>query len=117
MNDYFKAHRARMQSVSDTLRDLAVKLKERGCDLYASSNPIILFMLIEKDGKHVWLSFEEVPYSWSLRVSIKPSRENGSGYTIKTIHGTELPFTIDQIIESIIGEYNAKKDHFYLVKL
>jgi hypothetical protein len=101
MSDYFTAYRNRLKNNHETFVNVSNQLKENGCEVYAPKDGFINFIKVIKDGKHVILGFTEVPYRWYLSVSTEPKPKGGSGYTIKEIHGTENPFTIEDIMSSM----------------
>ena len=84
METYFDSYFKRMSLVHTELNELGKSLKQLGCEVFVPKNGLIKFIKVFKDDKHLIVGFSEVPYHWYLQICYKPSKENGSGKTIKT---------------------------------
>jgi hypothetical protein len=101
MNDFFTAYKERMWRVHRILHDLSGELKREGMRCMANKDPLIKFILIlDEDRKeHCIVGFADVPYRWYVGIKIKPSKEFGSGYTLMTDFGNELPWDAAYILK------------------
>jgi len=101
------------------LKQLAIELKEKGCKVMASNSGLISFIKVFKDDKHVVYGFGEVPYHWYLQGCLKPSKELGSGYTIKTIHDAEHKTDAETILYHMVKNPDVKNftEPTYLTEL
>lgn len=110
MEDYFTAYRRRREKVNKELEYLAEKLLELGHTIYKPKKPNITFIIVVKGQKQATVSFEEVPYRWTINISIKPNRDTGSGYNQKTRY--EGLFTLKEVVESL-RDYNGNIEEFH----
>lgn len=110
MEDYFTAYRRRREKVNKELEYLAEKLLELGHTIYKPNKPNITFIVVVKGQKQATIGFEEVPYRWTINISIKPNRDTGSGYNQKTKY--EGLFTLEEVVESL-RDYNGNIEDFH----
>ena len=120
---YFEHYSQRMTAISNALLALANDFKSNGYDVWVSGikdNRKTMFMVVCTDDKHLVFGFSEVPYRWYVQANIKPSKENGSGYTVN-----EWGYTTTDKIPSMIeiSEYfrpnyeGMKKQYSHLTKI
>lgn len=110
MKSYFEAYKERLVRNDIELRSLAESLKNSGYEIfiYCSDNNKLLsgFKVFDSTlTKSCYVSFNEVPYRWTVSIPIKPSK-NDSSYTAKTSFGGEnscLDFTVEDIAPCVIG--------------
>lgn len=118
MKTYLEAYMERMERNHNMLMGLANELKDKGYTVFANgkTDRFVSLLHIVKDGKHIAFGFSEVPYRWYAGASIPPSREHGSGYTVKEWFDVEsLPDT-EEIIASMRSDYKGQKhDQSYMV--
>lgn len=96
MKTYFEAYSERMERVDKMLKGLALNFIDRGCTIYKpKGDRLIKFISVfHENGNHLTIGFAEVPYRWYASISFKPSKENGSGRTLKEWDNVEtLPDT------------------------
>lgn len=105
--EYMEAYRQRMVRNHNTFLALAKELKAKGCKVLMPEGEIG-FIKILKDGMHVILSFNEVPYRWSLEMDYKPSKERGSGRTLESNHDHENTYSADYIIGKMAPNPDVK---------
>lgn len=110
MEDYFTAYRRRREKVNEELEYLAKRLAELGYTVYKPKEPNITFIVVVRGQKQATVSFEEVPYRWTINISIKPNRDTGSGYNQKTKY--EGLFTLEEVVESL-RDYNGNIEDFH----
>lgn len=108
MMEYMEAYRQRMVRNHNTFLGLAGELKAKGCKVLASDREEIGFIKAIKDGRHVSLAFEEVPYCWSLGIDFKPSKAHGSGRTLESRCIDENPFTAEYMIGKMLPNPDMK---------
>lgn len=101
MKTYFEAYRERMQNVNNELLQIADQLTSKGFEVYYAKDGLISFIHVQNADKHIIFGFTDVPYRWYLSYNITPSKEHGSGKTLKEIATTENPFTIGDIIKAM----------------
>lgn len=101
MKTYLECYRERLIRNNDTFIGIAAQLKERGCQVYVPKDQLISFIYAEKDSKHIYFGFAEVPYHFYLSYNIDYKLNQGSGRTLKEIYSTENPFSIEDILNSL----------------
>lgn len=115
---YFEAYRERMLSNNDKLLELGQAIKNLGfrVEIRNGDKKINSFTVYNQEKTEgVRVQFNEVPYRFSFEYDIKPSRENGSGYTGKEfyVNDFEIPFTIDDVIKEMKPMYIDKRFEHY----
>lgn len=110
MIDYITAYLQRRERVNKELECLAEKLVELGHTVYKPKAPNITFIVVVKGQKQATVSFEEVPYRWTINISIKPNEDTGSSYNQKTKYGSL--FTLEEVVESL-RDYNGNIEDFH----
>ncbi len=108
MKTYLEAYGERLKRNNDTFVKIAEELKSNGCQVFAPKNQLINSIKVFRDDSHVILGFGEIPYNWYLQICLKPSKEHGSGRTIKEIHTEENPFTLEQILGAMVANPQVK---------
>jgi hypothetical protein len=117
MKTYFDAYNERLIRNDNELRSLAESLKNSGYEIfiYGNDNKLLSgFKVFDSTlTKSCYVSFSEVPYSWTVSIPIKPSK-NGSSYTAITSYGGEnscLDFTVEDIAPCVIGFVDERFDN------
>ena len=100
-NDYFSAYRSRMEVNNAYFLEVAKELTEAGYDVYIPKDGLISFICVEKDNKHLYFGFTDVPYRWYLSYNINYKLGNGSGRTLKTEFDYNSPFTAADVISNM----------------
>lgn len=107
---YFEEYSERMTSNNDKLLQLGQQIKDLGFIVQIRNNEkkVNSFTVYNQEKTMgVRVQFNEVPYRFSFEYDIKPSRENGSGYTGKEfyVNDFEIPFTIADVIDEMKPMY------------
>lgn len=99
---YMEAYIARRKNNHAVLMEVAKELKLHGCEVYSTKwrsekqDGYRKYILAVKDGKRIYIGFNEVPYGWyanatcSAREELRFLDEN---------HGYTFPYTIDEIMQ------------------
>jgi L-rhamnose mutarotase len=100
MKDYFDAYKERRQAVHDELMSKAKILTNLGYTVYMPKNEMITFIKVidETHSTQCAVMWEEVPCRWIINISIVPSKEKGSSFSL-----TEQmePYSARQIIKAM----------------
>jgi hypothetical protein len=117
MKSYFEAYKERLVRNDIELRSLAESLKNSGYEIfiYGNDNKLLSgFKVFDSTlTKCCYVSFNEVPYLWTVSIPIKPSK-NGGSYTAIRSYGGEnfsLNFSIEDIAPCVIGFVDERFDH------
>ena len=116
MQDCGTSYRMRMERNDKILRDMAEKLKEKGCKVLGANTGLMNFIHVEKDDKSIGLEFGEVPYRWILYVSVPKAKDSGSSISVDVENGTELTWTAQHIVDEMSTNYR-KGTHRYLKEI
>jgi len=102
MSDYITAYRNRVQSISELLIATGQKFVNEGFYVFKPKTGLCNFIVIIKGTHHIICGFTEVPYRFYLSAELIPSKERGSGYTVKTngYNSNDDFFTMDEIKEN-----------------
>lgn len=107
--DYFDAYKERRQAIHDELMSKAKILTNLGYAVYTPNEGMITFMKVidETNSTQCTVMWEEVPYRWAINISIVPSTEKGSSFSL-----TEQvkPYSVQQIIKAM-KHYTNKDGH------
>lgn len=121
MSDYFKAYRNRIQTNHTNLLKLGKELKGLGytIKIWKSKELQNSITVLDKHNNGVRVQFNEVPYRWSFEYDIKPSKEQGSGYTGKKFYTSalDLPFTAKDVVEAFKPMYINDNFKNYKIEL
>ena len=100
MNDYFDAYKERRQAVHEELLGKAKILTNLGYAVYAPDEEMITFIKVidETHNTNCTVMWEEVPYRWTINISIVPSTEKGSSFNLTEQVG---PYSASQIIKAM----------------
>ena len=100
MKDYFDAYKERRQAVHEELMSKAKILTNLGYAVYMPENGMITFIKVfdETHNTQCAVMWEEVPYRWIINISIVPSAEKGSSFTLTEQVG---PYSVLQIIKAM----------------
>lgn len=107
MMSHVEAYHLRMKKNDATFKEIAKELQDEGCKVYRIGDGDIGSITIVRDNKHIALEFREIPYRWTTYYSIVPSKQNGSSITLDSIHGTENPWTSNDLMGMMVP--NPKK--------
>ena len=104
--DYFEAYGQRMQEHDKLFTELAKDLNAKGVPTKTSreeypTSGLNHFVITEtKKGRFV-IGFSEVPYRFYISKDIDKNLGHGSSVTVREIHGTEFPWSIDELLEIV----------------
>lgn len=101
MKTYLEFYRERLINNDKMLNELAYKLIDMGMKVFKSRSDRLLngyTIYNPENNAHLHFYFSEVPYRWSASISWKPSRETGSGKTVKEWYDINSTPGIDEII-------------------
>lgn len=103
MKTYFEARKERLILYDGWFKQLTEDLKAKGCRVWGNKDGYFTLMHVQKDDKHLWISFSEVPYRFVMSISFKPNPEQGSGAVIHERYiGDDTPlFTADEVMETL----------------
>lgn len=121
MKTYLEAYHERKQKNEQSIFNFSKVLKENGFTvLVTERNPdrFISNCLITKGNKSVSLQFCEVPYRWSLSISWKPNKDNGSGKTVLVNYNLEkVLFSMNEIETHLYPNYESLEKMYSWTRL